>query len=147
MSAAIADSGSIQELVTFFLEDEEFGVEVEQVVEVNRDLVWTPIPGAAPAVRGAANLRGHIVTVLDLRRIMDYEERPEEMAHTVIIVHYRDELVGMLVDRIADVIQADKQRLAPPPTNLPEQRRRCLSWVLKEETSLIGLLDLQATLA
>ena len=146
MSNTAAETETFQELVTFFLDNEEFGVDVGQVVEVNRDLLWTPIPGGPAYVRGAANLRGHIVTVLDMRRIMGYGERPENLANTVIIAYMRDELVGMLVDRIADVIQAPRQNLEPPPFNLPAEKRRCIVSVLKSDTGLIGILDLDVAL-
>jgi purine-binding chemotaxis protein CheW len=146
MTEPTGRSQTAQELVTFHLDHDLYGVEVEQVVEVNRDLIWTPIPGAAPYVRGAANLRGHIVTIVDLRKILDYDERPEDLAKTVIIVNSRDELVGILVDRIADVVEADRSLIESAPRNMPQTQARCLSGVLKIEGGLISLLDLNAAL-
>ncbi|MEW6266508.1 MAG: chemotaxis protein CheW [Thermodesulfobacteriota bacterium] len=146
MKESAAPHATPQELVTFFLDEDEYGIDVNQVIEVNRDLIWTPVPGARPYVRGAANLRGQIVTVLDIRRILNYEERPEDLANTVIVVTSRNELVGILVDRIADVIMADQQNYGTPPKNLPELQRRCISSVLKEQGQLIAILNLDEAL-
>lgn len=146
MSQAVKDTSLFQELVTFYIEEDIFGVDVEQVVEVNRDLVWTPIPGANEAVCGAANLRGHIVTILDIRKVLKYGQRPENLVKTVIIVFWRDELVGILVDKIADVDQSERDKIELPPSNLPATQSKCLSGVLKKEGRLIGILNLDQAL-
>ena len=68
------------ELVTFSLAGDVYGLPVEYMLEVNRGLHWTKIPGAPEFVLGAANLRGQIVTIVDLRPILDYEENLEDKA-------------------------------------------------------------------
>lgn len=146
MSGVPAEVQSIRELVTFFLDDEQFGVDVKLVLEVNRDLIWTPIPGAPGHVLGAANLRGHIVTILDIRQILHYGDRPEGASNTVLIVTANNELVGILVDRIADVIDIDGSSIQSPPKNLPSVQRGCISGVLQRDGQLLAVLNMHIVL-
>jgi len=134
------------EIVIFEIEDDRYGVPVERVVEVNRELVVTGIPGAVPAVRGAANLRGQIVTVLDIRQILGFPEYPEDLNPTVLIAYSRNELVGILVDSIVDVLQYDRQNIEPPPANLPTEKAERLAGVIKDPDGLISLIDLDIAL-
>jgi purine-binding chemotaxis protein CheW len=134
------------EIVIFEVEDDRYGIPVDRVVEVNRELVITKIPGAGPAVRGAANLRGQIVTVLDSRRILGFPDYPEDLTPTVLIAYSRNELVGLLVDSIVDVLQFDRQNIEPPPANLPTETAERLVGVMKDSEGLIGLVDLDNAL-
>jgi purine-binding chemotaxis protein CheW len=134
------------EIVIFEVEDDRYGIPVDRVVEVNRELVVTKVPGAGPAVRGAANLRGQIVTVLDIRRILGFPEFPEDMIGTVLIAYSRNELVGILVDSIVDVLQFDRQNIEPPPANLPMEKADRLVGVIKDSEGLISLIDLDIAL-
>lgn len=147
MSEAKAAKEKLQELVTFYLEEEQFGIDVDDVLEVNRELVWTHIPGAPKIVLGAANLRGEIVTIIDIRRVLGFGQRPEGLSNPVIIVSSRNELVGILVDRIADVLEVDPAFLEPPPENMPDKLRDCIASVMKLEGGLIAVLNLETSLA
>ncbi len=146
MAGLPAYESKLKELITFYLDDELFGINVSDVLEVNRDLIWTPIPGAASWILGAANLRGQIVTVLDIRPVLGYGERNDGLFNNVIIVSAKDELVGVLVDSIADVIDIQAESLQPAPKNLPGLQRRCVSAVVKQEETLIAILEIEAVL-
>lgn len=147
MNENLAEVGNEREVVAFLIGDECFGIEVNDILEVNRELLWTSIPGAPPFVLGAANLRGDIVTVVDIRRILGYEEQPEGSAKPVIVVSSRNELVGIQVDQIADVLEIDPSRLEPPPENMPALQKNRISSVMKKDNGLIAILDLEATLS
>ena len=134
------------EIVIFEVEDDRYGIPVDRVVEVNRELVITNIPGAGQAVRGASNLRGQIVTVVDIRNILGFPEHPEDLIPTVLIAYSRNELVGILVDSIVDVLQYDRHDIEPPPDNLPTEKAECLTGVIKDTEGLISLIDLDIAL-
>ena len=136
-----------EEIVTFNIDEDVFGIRVEHVVEVNRDLMWTPISGASAVVLGAANLRGNVITIMDMRMILECEESSETEAATVVIIQSKDELIGVVVDHIADVIRVDPDQVEKPPMNIPVNKRRLLSGVVKGESGLVGLLDLEIALA
>ena len=146
MKAETAAASILRELVTFNLDQEEFGLDVSKVLEVNRDLVWTPVPGAKEWICGAANLRGRIVTIVNIRQRLGYEKASEQNANTVIIVSWRDELAGLLVDSIADVVEVEEGWLDPPPKNLPGAQQRRISGVYKKDDRLIAIIDLDASL-
>lgn len=139
-------SEGLAELMTFFLDEDVFGLPVEDMLEVNRNLDWTPVPGAPDYVRGAANLRGHIVTIVDLRRLLSYHQRPAGMPYCVLIVNSQGEMVGLLVDRINDVIQIPARDIEPPPANLPAHRLRFLKAVTRTEGALVAVLNLESAL-
>ena len=134
------------EIVIFEIEEDRYGVPVDRVVEVNRELVVTRIPGAAPAIRGAANLRGQIVTVLDIRQIFGFPEYPDDLDPTILIAYSRGELLGILVDSIVDVLHFDRNNIEPPPANLPMEKAERLAGVIKDSDGLISLIDLDIAL-
>ena len=129
------------ELVTFSLAGDVYGLPVEYMLEVNRGLHWTKIPGAPEFVLGAANLRGQIVTIVDLRPILDYEENLEDRPACVLIVTSQGEIVGILVDRIDDVVVVGNKNLERPPSNLPSKRREQIAAVTKTEHGLVAVID------
>jgi len=147
MRTGAAAVESEHEIVTFLIGDQRFGIEVSDILEVNRELLWTPIPGAPDFVIGAANLRGDIVTIVDMRKILGYEERPQGLSKPVIIVSSRNELVGVLVDQIEDVLTIDPDKLESPPGNMSVIQRRSFSAVMKRDDGIIAILNLEAALA
>lgn len=134
------------EIVIFEIEEDRYGVPVDRVVEVNRELVVTRIPGVAPSIRGAANLRGQIITVLDIRQFFGFPEYPEDFDPTILIAYSRGELLGILVDRIVDVLHFDRKNIEPPPANLPMEKAERLAGVIKDSDGLISLIDLDTAL-
>lgn len=105
-----------RQFVTFRIDGHLLGVDVLHVREINRALDITPVQLAPAYVRGLVNLRGQAVTVLDLGVRLGLGRRvvtPE--SHNIVLK--RDE-VGLLVDAIGDVVQADGAEVGPPPANL-----------------------------
>ena len=89
---------STQQFCTFFLQDQCFGVPVEQVQEVIRYQQMTRVPLGPEVVRGLINLRGQIVMAIDLRRRFDMEERPDTQLPMNVVVRTEDGVVSFLVD-------------------------------------------------
>ncbi|MDA1163876.1 MAG: chemotaxis protein CheW [Planctomycetota bacterium] len=106
------------ELCTFELDGRLFGVDVKQAQEIITDQPITPVPLAAHLVRGLINLRGQIVTAIDLRECLGLPERPENWRPANLIVQHKGEPVSFLVDRMGDVIAVDELMFEPPPETL-----------------------------
>src|SRR5438132_7996946 len=87
---------------TFLLDGMLFGVEVKKVQEVIRYQPITRVPLAAPAVRGLINLRGQIVTALDLRQRLELRPRPADKLPTNVVVQTADGVLSLLVDDIGE---------------------------------------------
>ena len=94
------------ELVTFYVGELLLGAEIQYVEEINRHTDLTPVAHAHESVRGVMNLRGEVVTVLDLRSILGLGRTETTKNTRNVIVNTGGESIGLLVDRIADVVNA-----------------------------------------
>lgn len=122
----------------------EFGLPIREVREVLRIPVITRLPRPLPSVRGIASVRGAVVPVVDLARRLLGGEVSVETGRMVVVRDARsDELVGLLVDAVADLISTDGERLAPPPEVEATLPSGWVSGVMSPEPGrLVTLLDL-----
>ncbi len=129
------------QLATFHLADEFFGIEVGRVQEIVRPQQMTPVPTAERIIRGLINLRGQIVTAIDLRRIlgMGDTEKPNDQMN--MIVRFPEGSDSLLVDQIGDVIEVAASHIDPPPSSMKGIDRRYVSGVCKLDKSLLVILD------
>ena len=98
-----------QQLCTFFVDGLFLGVEVEKVQEVIRYQEMTRVPLAPGVIGGLINLRGQIVTAVDLRKRLDLDERPVDDFPMNVVVRTDDGAMSLLVDDIGDVVEVDEQ--------------------------------------
>ena len=126
---------------TFFVDGLFFGVEVEKVQEVIRYQEMTAVPLAPPVIGGLINLRGHIVTALDLRRRLGLKERPSDQLPMNVVVRTDDGAVSLLVDEIGDVLEVDYDAFETPPETLNRQARELIPGVYKLNERLLHVLD------
>jgi purine-binding chemotaxis protein CheW len=132
--------------VSFYLGEDLFGVPIGQVDEINRHLDLTPVPHAPAWVRGVINLRGAVVSVVDLRSIPGLSPAGLARASRNVIVHFGSEHVGLLVDRVADVVSVPAGALDPPPASLRGTGGRFFCGVYKLDSELMAILDIEAAL-
>lgn len=118
-----------------------FGVEVERVQEVMRSQTLTPVPLADPIVRGLINLRGQIVTALDLRRRLELPERAAEEQPMNIVVRAAAGELSLLVDAIGDVVDVDDQDFERPPETVEGVARELITGAYKLTDRLLLVLD------
>jgi len=136
-----------RQLCTFYLERLMFGVEVEKVQEVIRYQAMTRIPLAPAVIAGLINLRGQIVTAVDLRRQMGMSPRPAGELPMNVVVRREDGPVSMLVDEIGEVVEVDEQSFEPAPDTLDSRRREFIGGVYKLKDKLLLLLDTEKAVA
>jgi purine-binding chemotaxis protein CheW len=129
------------QLATFWLDGDLFGVEVEHVQEVLRSQSITRVPLAPPAVAGLINLRGQVVTAIELRERLGRGPRPDGQEPVVIVVRLRGEAVSLLVDSIADVIDVDVWDFEAPPDTLDGAARELILGAYKLAGRLLLALD------
>lgn len=133
---------STRQLATFWLDGRLLGVEVVRVQEVIRSQRMTNVPLAPAEVRGLINLRGQIVTALDLRRRLGLPERAEgSPAPMNVVVRTADGPVSLLVDAIGDVLAVDDADFERAPDTLDGPARTLLGGAYKLEGRLLLLLD------
>jgi purine-binding chemotaxis protein CheW len=126
---------------TFQLDQLTFGIEVQQVQEVIRDQRMTAVPLAHDAVEGLINLRGQIVTALDLRCRLELPPRPEGVRPMSIVVRIAGGELSLLVDRIGDVVDVDPATFERPPETLQGVARELIVGAHKLEDRLLLVLD------
>jgi len=130
-----------QQFCTFHLAGYFFGIEISKVQEVIRSQAVTPVPLADREIRGLINLRGQIITTIDLRRRMSLPDREAEDDATNVLVSTPDGAVSLEVDRIEDVLEIAEDTIESPPENIKESVRACISGVSKLEGRLLLILD------
>jgi purine-binding chemotaxis protein CheW len=130
-----------KQFCTFYLDNHMFGVKVEQVQEVFRYQDMTTVPLAPPEVRGLINLRGQIITALDLRLRLGMEILPGEKLPMNVVVRTADGVVSLLVDEIGDVLEVSEDDYERPPETIPIEVRKLVLGVYKLQGKLLLILD------
>jgi purine-binding chemotaxis protein CheW len=134
-------------LVIFGLGGAWYGLEASQVQEVILVEDNTVVYHAPQYVRGIINLRGKIVTVLDMETKLGLPSNPIGEDARILIVAWNHEQVGLLVDVVTEVINLGKDQIGPVPLNISEGLSQYLSGVCNNSDRLIGILDLDKVLA
>jgi purine-binding chemotaxis protein CheW len=130
-----------KQFCTFYLDGHMFGVKVEQVQEVFRYQAMTTVPLAPPEVRGLINLRGQIITALDLRLRLGMKLLPEDKLPMNVVVRTEDGVVSLLVDEIGDVLEVSEDVYERPPETIPLEVRKLVLGVYKLQGKLLLILD------
>ena len=131
------------ELATFYVGDALCGMDILRVQEINKQLEITTVPRAPDFVRGIMNLRGQIVTIIDLGKKLGLGETGVNGKTRNIIVNSGDEYIGLLVSSISDVIAARWKDVDPPPANIGEIQGAFFTGVLKTKDQLVGILNIE----
>jgi len=126
---------------TFYLDKLLFGVELKSVQEVIHSLDITRVPLAPEVVSGLINLRGQIVTAIDLRRRLEMEPSPSSTAAMNVVVRSEDGAVSLLVDEIGDVVEVEEDSFEPPPETLRGSVRAMILGVHKLDRGLMHVLN------
>jgi purine-binding chemotaxis protein CheW len=137
----IAAEAQANQLCTFFVHGIHFGIDVREVQEVLRQQATTTVPLARPSVAGLINLRGEIVTALDLRRLLGLPPRQTTKRLMNVVLKTEEGLVALLVDEIGDVMDVDSTEFEMPPSTVPAASRRLLVGVHKLEERLLMVID------
>jgi purine-binding chemotaxis protein CheW len=136
-----------QQLCTFFLGEAIFGIDVREVQEVVAPQEMTPVPLAPREVAGLLNLRGQIVTALELRHRLGLPARAAGTRAMNVVVRTAEGPVSLLVDRAHEVVRLPGSAFEPPPDTLHGSGREFLRGVFKREGGLVLVLDLGRVVA
>ena len=134
------------EFATFYVGGALCGIDILNIQEINKNFEITKVPQASDYVEGILNLRGRIVTIIDLGKKLGLKPSTKEKDNRNIIVNSDDEHIGLLVDSISDVVQAPKRDIEPAPSNIGGVKGKFFQGVLKTEAQLIGILDIDEVL-
>ena len=147
-SAAESLAGDpVIQLVTFRLKDETYGINVMQVQEVLRVSEIAPVPGAPPFVLGIINLRGNVVTVLDTRTRFALPTTERDDASRIVIIESEQQVVGILVDSVAEVVELRQSAIDAAPNIGNEESSRYIQGVASRDEDLLIVVDLNKLLS
>lgn len=132
------------ELLAFWVADEEYALPIVDIQELIKVPPVTDLPRAHEAVLGVISLRGTIVPIVDLRRVLKLEERPMTRQTRILVVRAEDEPVGLLVDRVTSVVRFEADKIEPTPRAMQHQSSELLRGVGRVQNRLIIVLDVVA---
>ncbi len=144
-TATNRDNESV-ELATFYVGEALCGMDILKIQEINKLMEMTSVPQAPDYVMGILNLRGQIVTIIDLGKRLGLSSITIDDFSRNIIVNSQNEHVGLLVSKIGDVITADWDKVESPPANIGGIQGVFFKGVFKTENHLIGILDAEKVL-
>ncbi|WP_029135176.1 chemotaxis protein CheW [Sedimenticola selenatireducens] len=150
MTTRVAEGSAndpVYQLVTFRLEDETYGINVMHVQEVLRVTEIAPVPGAPPYVLGIINLRGNVVTVIDTRSRFGLPPGDIDEASRIVIIESEMQVVGILVDSVAEVVELRGSEIDSAPNVGNEDSSKFIQGVATRENDLLIVVDLNKLLS
>lgn len=145
ISMARRPTAVVLQYVTFRVEDQWFGIAVESAQEVLLAQRIAPVPLAPAEIAGFLNLRGQIVTAMDLRRRLQLTPRSLEESINIVI-RQDGELFSLLVDEVGDVLSVPADTVEPVPQALDKAWRQVCSGVVRRERGLLVVVNVSALL-
>ena len=146
-NTAPSDGKNIVELATFYVGDALCGMDILKVQEINKLMQMTKVPQAPEYVLGILNLRGQIVTIIDLGKKLGLGETDISQDPRNIIVNSAGGHVGLLVRKISDVVSADMKKRERAPANMSGIQGEFFTGVFKTNDNLIGILNVDKVLS
>lgn len=127
--------------VSFKLANETYALNAAKVNEVLRYTEITPVPGSAHFILGIINLRGNVVTVIDARTVFGMPDVEQTQSSRIIVVEIEDFVVGILVDRVAEVIDLNKNMIEIAPATSQDPSTKFITGLFNSDDQLIILVD------
>ncbi len=137
----VAYTGSLQEFVTMRVGGQLFGISVLSVQDVLRKQRIAKIPLAPAVIAGSLNLRGRIVTVINMRRRLSLPPAEDDSTMMNVVVDYNNELFSLNVDSVGEVLSLPLEKFEKSPVNLSENWKEVAAGVFKLDKELLVILD------
>lgn len=139
-------ANELLQLVSFNIGQEEFGVDILKVQEINRMINVTHVPNSPHYVDGVINLRGKVIPIIDLRTRLGLERKVHDKDTRIIVVELEGKTVGFVVDAVSEVLRIPRNITEPPPVLASGVDSSYITAVGKLEDRLLILLDLDKVL-
>ena len=144
--AAHTGGEELLQLVSFKIGEEEFGVDILKVQEINRMLDITRVPNAPPHIVGVINLRGKVIPVVDLRLRFGMTQKEYDKNTRIVVMELGGKIVGFVVDAVSEVLRIPRSVTEPPPSVAMTENADYITAVGKLDDRLLTLLDLERVL-
>ncbi len=141
------DQEELLQLVSFKIGEEEFGVDILSVQEINRMSQITKVPNTPEFIEGVINLRGRIIPVIDLRVKLGLPRKAHGKDTRIVVVELKGQTIGFIVDEVSEVLRIPKNITEPPPEMIGGVKTDYITSIGKLEDRLLILLDLEKILS
>ncbi|GIK22568.1 MAG: chemotaxis protein CheW [Ignavibacterium sp.] len=141
------DQKELLQLVSFKIGDEEFGVDILSVQEINKMSQITKVPNTPVFIEGVINLRGRIIPVIDLRVKLGMIRKDHSKNTRIVVVELKDQTIGFIVDEVCEVLRIPKEITEAPPEMVGGVNSEYITSIGKLEDRLLILLDLNKILS
>ena len=136
------ENKELLQLVSFKIGDEEFGVDILSVQEINRMSQITKVPNTSDFIEGVINLRGRVIPVMDLRVKLGMPRKEHGKNTRIVVVELRGQTIGFIVDEVSEVLRISKDITEAPPEMVGGVNSDYITSIGKLEDRLLILLDL-----
>ena len=130
------------QLVSFKLGQEEFGIDILRVQEINRVVEITKVPQAPHYCEGVINLRGKVIPVINLRKKYNLDEQEWDRNTRILVCDVHNSIIGMIVDSVEEVIKIPKSTIEPAPQVVSSVDTNYINGIAKLEGRLLIFLDI-----
>lgn len=144
---AESENDPVIQWVTFRLDGEIYGIKVMQVQEVLRVTEIAPVPGSPDYVMGIINLRGNVVTVIETRKRFGLAQGEIDDSSRIVIIESDENVVGMLVDSVAEVVDLKRSEIESSPNVGNEESAKYIEGVATHNNNLLILVDINKILS
>lgn len=145
-AAEASGDDSTVELIVFVVDNLVCALDIARAQEIKGQLDIIEVPQAAMNVRGLANLRGQVITVIDLRIVFGIEPKAIDADSRIVVVREETGVVGLLVDEVDDIVTARSSELEHPPANVSGVQGEFFESVYQREGDLACVLDIERIL-
>ena len=136
-------------MVTFSLGGRDYGINIMKVKEISKASRFTYVPNALPFVRGVYNLRGDIISIIDLRQMFNIPvtEKPKDGTEQMIILRLEENILGVIVDSIDKVVGVSSKSIQPPHPLFGDINIKFISGIVENDERLYIILDVEGIFA
>ncbi len=140
------EAASARELITFLIGSQEFCVDIMSVREIRGWTPATPLPHSPGFVRGVINLRGAVLSIVDLAARLGLQPTEPSARHVIIVAQVGAQVVGLLVDAVSDILTVSSDTIQPTPDVASDMARSFVRGVLAIDGRMISLITLDQVL-
>ncbi len=128
------------------IDNQKFGIPVLQVQDVLREQEVTHVPLAPPEVLGSLNLRGRIVTAIDVRKRLGLPDRNPDMPSMSVVVEHKEELFSLIIDKVGDVLNFKDKYFEKNPGTLDPLWKEISTGIYQQDDTLVVIIDVSSLL-
>lgn len=150
MALEVGDKNLENKYVLFKLDNEDYGLNINNVLSIEKFQNYTRVPNAPEYVTGVINLRGEVIPILDLRKKLSLESKPSDQSDQnsrIIITSSNNMIIGLTVDSSSEVLEIKKENIDKPSAAGEKNFDEYIKGVGKDKERLIIILDLEKLLA